>query len=320
MKITITTLLLGLSLAVYGSYFNSVQNGDWDDLDTWEQDSTFYPALRSPFGGDTVIIQFGDTVTINNQYNFSAQPPMYIQVEGVLQFQTGKKLRLALGSGIKVLTGSVIMPGTGLGSSNIIEIDTVIWRAGDGPIFGPADLGTTPQAPLPVNWVGFRVSQYQNYADLHWQCTDEIDNDYFEVWRSDDLETFIQIGHVEPAKTGIYKFRDQTPLYGESYYKIKQVDGNGDYSFSNIVSFHFLPDEAVSIFPNPAIDYLSVEGIPETAGLHFTVLDMMGREQQIIVNDSSYEIQLDVNTLRPGQYILLIKGDNLTKSYRFNKQ
>ncbi len=101
--------------------FISQQNGNWFDNNTWEFDSTTYPALRDITNGDTVIIKAGDTVTIfanGSDYGSGAQPIMYVQVEGILAFKTSRNL---------------IMPGGGGGNCNVINIcNTVVWIEGDG--------------------------------------------------------------------------------------------------------------------------------------------------------------------------------------------
>lgn len=301
--------------------FVSVQSGNWTDVNTWEQDGVA-PASRTPAQGDTVIISAGDVLEVTANLDFRTGAAMYIQVAGTLEFPNGgARLRLAAGSGVKVLPGGQVLPsGPGGGSSRVIEIGgTTVWRAGDGTLPGPSDLGTTPPIPLPVTWVGVWIDQYQGFANVHWQISDEINNHYFEVWRSRDLETFIQIAHVEANRNALYLFRDKSPLIGESYYKIKQVDQNGAYSFSKAVSFFYLSDSDIQIYPNPVSDQLHIKGFPDTETLHVSVLDMMGREQKIHVSDTAPDILIAVENLRSGSYILLIKGDHLTRSYRFNK-
>lgn len=119
-------------------------------------------------------------------------------------------------------------------------ISTVIMNNG----FSDFALGSVATSnPLPVDWFGFTgksLSRYENY--LSWTTASEQNNDYFMVERSMDQKTFASIQKVKSQgnsnRNQSYSFVDalNTPATGNIYYRIKQVDMNGKFSHSKILT------------------------------------------------------------------------------------
>lgn len=98
-------------------------------------------------------------------------------------------------------------------------------------------------APLPVELTAFSVSCETTQATVNWSTATETNNQYFEVERSADGVHFTGIGQVSSlAPNGNsnaplhYSFNDLNPLNATTYYKLRQVDYNGDNHFSTIVT------------------------------------------------------------------------------------
>lgn len=85
----------------------------------------------------------------------------------------------------------------------------------------------TPVTTLPVVWDGFSGSKSANGVLLSWKTSSETDNSYFEVFRSGEDQIFTSIGSVTASQKGAYSLLDKTPLMGNNYYKLTQVDKNG---------------------------------------------------------------------------------------------
>jgi len=112
--------------------------------------------------------------------------------------------------------------------------------------------------PLPVNWLYVRAKLVTdgNEALVQWGTSSEVDNDYFEIQRSNDGVNFTVIGIEEASRTGRgeYVWLDEKPYTGVVYYRIRQVDFDGTYSFSKVVSVNFKPKEdknSLMVYPNP---------------------------------------------------------------------
>lgn len=127
--------------------------------------------------------------------------------------------------------------------------------------FSPFTLASTSLAnALPVELSWFRASLTPAGTGLlEWHTESELNNDRFEVERSVDGATFEYLGFVEGAGTTNnphdYQFEDKHPVLGLVYYRLKQVDFNGDTEYSRLVSLDFAGAEfnsgQFSVIPNP---------------------------------------------------------------------
>jgi hypothetical protein len=90
---------------------------------------------------------------------------------------------------------------------------------------------------LPVKLFYFTGKKVENYSQLDWATAIEIDNEKFVVERSGDGVHFEAIGSVKGAgNTTVrqdYQWLDKTPLSGWNYYRLKQVDFDGDIEYTN---------------------------------------------------------------------------------------
>lgn len=123
-------------------------------------------------------------------------------------------------------------------------------------------------APLPVELVYFSARPEGSAVKCEWQTASEVNNDFFTIERSQNGKTFTSAGTQGGAgnsnTTLNYSFSDETPLKGISYYRLKQTDFDGKFSYSKIkaVTFSTLKtDAAISISavaPNPFSENFSV--------------------------------------------------------------
>ncbi|PQA59608.1 T9SS type A sorting domain-containing protein [Siphonobacter curvatus] len=116
------------------------------------------------------------------------------------------------------------------------------------------------QSPLPVTWVkvtGQRLSE--NQVKVSWETATEVNNQQFEVQRSgqatEGFETIATVrGGLTSSRTLRYESIDANSFSGISYYRIKQIDTDGSYTFSKVVSVQgFEQVLTVRAFPNPAV-------------------------------------------------------------------
>lgn len=138
--------------------------------------------------------------------------------------------------------------------------------------------------PLPIELTKFDVRlNQQNEVDIFWATATEINNDYFIVERSIDGKLFKEIAMVDGAgnsNTEInYYILDAQPNYGINYYRLKQVDFNGTFTYSDIRVVNLVTDERFSVFPNPMNDVLNIgaAGLSEEEVLAIEIHDELGR-------------------------------------------
>jgi Secretion system C-terminal sorting domain len=113
------------------------------------------------------------------------------------------------------------------------------------------------QTPLPIELLDFTAKLSNAAIDLRWTTASELNNDFFTIERlNEEDDIFIQIGAVKGSGTineiRSYQVYDFAPRAGKNYYRLKQTDLDGQYSYSKIVMVDYQgPDELVGIYPNP---------------------------------------------------------------------
>lgn len=159
---------------------------------------------------------------------------------------------------------------------------------------------------LPVELTAFSGNFNQKAIDLDWSTASEDGNDFFAVERSIDGERFTEIGritgHNEP---GSYTYRDQAPLNGNNYYRLRQTDFSGAESFSEVivVAATGVAVEQVSVYPNPAKGTVSLNFQGEwEQGVDVVLFDQSGRQLKVWNRNSGELRNLDLPVLRPGIY------------------
>jgi hypothetical protein len=164
-------------------------------------------------------------------------------------------------------------------------------------------------APLPVQLTSFDATVIpQRRVLLNWVTASELNSDYFEVQRSIDAVSFETIGKVASAGFSIselnYLLTDENPYSGISYYRLKQVDTDGRFTFSAIRKVDITDglDKKVQAYPNPVGETLYIEGINNDALTQIVISDISGR---VLISQSDYHVQqIRLNELPAGHYLL----------------
>ena len=171
----------------------------------------------------------------------------------------------------------------GTGGTGSSTAGTISWPG--ATTFSPFTIGTTSTLnTLPVALTEFSASRCGNSICLYWKTVSEDNNDHFEIERSTDGRQFNSIGSVNGnGTTGDphnYTSRDDQPLDGKNYYRIKQVNMDGKLSYSSVIRINNGPVSSfsASITPNPAgsVMNLVIEGVKEKESLLFEVMNTSG--------------------------------------------
>lgn len=197
-------------------------------------------------------------------------------------------------------------------------------RAGTHDI-GAVVIGNTN---LPVELFSFTAEKYnEKQAIIKWITVSETNNDYYTLERSNDGISFETIEIIKGAGTTnslkSYITYDLNPLRGLNYYKLKQTDYDGKYSYSQIVSLNFSDDGFIAnIYPNPFNDYLYVDLQGDTNDDSLLSLyDMTGNliiEKNISESGSHITINLG-EEIPEGFYIIKIHNSSTMKYYKVIK-
>lgn len=179
--------------------------------------------------------------------------------------------------------------------------------------------------PLPVELTKFTAQTTGRAVQLAWTTASEQDSKHFEVERSADGKSFEAIGIVAAqGSTSLvtnYTFHDMSPLSGVAYYRLKQVDEDGTYTYSKTVAVRTTPTVTASLYPTVASHDLKL-GVPHARSAYqIVVYDQLGSAvlQQHVSGSGTYT--LNVSNLRHGSYVLVLLDEAGQKqSLRFLKK
>lgn len=169
---------------------------------------------------------------------------------------------------------------------------------------------------LPIELTMFEVQVIDNQiVKLVWETAQEINNDVFEIEKSADGEHF-EIMETIPSKgnaneTQTYETIDRLPLPGNNYYRLKQIDLDGTFKYSNIeIAYLELEESYFSVFPNPVTvnHNLNIES-NHFRKMNFVLTDLNGKvvgNYQFIRN-----ISIEKNNLPAGTYFYRLISENL---------
>jgi hypothetical protein len=161
---------------------------------------------------------------------------------------------------------------------------------------------------LPLHLLSFTADRQGANALLQWQTADEVNTYHFEPERSNDAVSFEKIGTmaaVNSSGTHSYSFTDNMPAKGVNYYRLKQVDRDGRYTYSPIVKLIFESNGGkLNIYPNPAKNTITVAYAGNQKTVRLIIFDGEGRQVMFKKLYSGSPLQADVSALSKGVYTI----------------
>src|SRR5690606_15709127 len=181
-----------------------------------------------------------------------------------------------------------------------------------------ANTASTDCTILPIELINFNANATELGNELFWKTLSEINNDYFVIETSKDAKNYEAIANIQGAGNSVqpidYYFLDQDPIAGVTYYRLKQVDFDGKFSYSDIVAVKRLSAGEIVLTPNPVKDILNVEINVTEGGLYsFVLTDLLGStiQKDVALNKGNNQIKWDVfKELAQGFYVLKIIDNN----------
>ncbi len=181
-------------------------------------------------------------------------------------------------------------------------------------------LGTINLVTLPIDLISFSANAFEkNKVQLTWQTATEINNAYFTIQKSIDGNMWEDIAKVNGAGNSSqiknYSFVDNTPYNGITYYRLTQVnfDGNFKISATKFVNLNKFSDGSINAYPNPTYENIIIE----TAILNLKSLKIYNELGQDvtglvkIISSNNSRITLNVSKLTNGNYHLKVDDKNI---------
>lgn len=180
-------------------------------------------------------------------------------------------------------------------------------------------------SPLPLSWLYVKAEEKNDDVYLQWATAMEENTHFFIVEYSTNGANYKAVGEVQAdnKETGsVYKFIHRHPESGAAYYRIKQTDKDGKYTWSKVVMLLINNNlKAPVLFPNPARDVVHVALPGNMQAAQITVYDGNGRQLKTIPglsNTTVYSISL--NEFKKGYYFVSIKTGFMQKTFSFIKE
>ena len=185
---------------------------------------------------------------------------------------------------------------------------------------------------LPVDWKDFTVTSLDNKSVIaQWSTSSEANNEYFTVERSRDGKSFGSIFTVD-SKGGAsaeqkYSFTDAEPYSGSSYYRVKQTDRDGNYTYSNMAEVYVALPGGISageVTPEPVVNGYSLKVNSSGAeNVQVEVMDVLGRivlSRNYALKEGENIIEQDTRMLGSGVYSLSIQAGSKRIVKKFMKE
>lgn len=188
----------------------------------------------------------------------------------------------------------------------------------------PAGSGLCTEDPLPIQLASFKLKTNSNTIRIYWSTASEENNDYFTIQRSPDGINYDDITTVSGAGNSTvaleYEFIDRSPIYGSSYYRLKQTDFDGTSETFAPVAVEFTSlIEGNLVFTNPinAGDDITIyTNTDSREELQLVIYSMLGEQLfNSSFTGSEHTFSLDAST-KAGIYFVRVSSASTQKTGR----
>jgi len=178
---------------------------------------------------------------------------------------------------------------------------------------------------VPVELNSFTANVSGTDVTLNWSTATETNNNGFEVQRKLEND-FVTIGFVKGYGTTTevknYSFTDSKLSVGNYSYRLKQIDFDGSFEYSNVVNVDLTAPTVFALeqnYPNPFNPSTMISySVPQNSFVTLKVYDIIGNEVATLVNQTQsagkYDVRFDASSLSNGVYLYSIKTDNFTST------
>ncbi|MCX6275138.1 MAG: T9SS type A sorting domain-containing protein [Bacteroidetes bacterium] len=284
---------------------------------TWNGTNCAFPAGFGPAASECIIATYAALPYFNHGYwNIDASIGAPTGTYTATMYNVGMSNNTGMGwTVVKATSGSCAFALAG--NCNAASTAAATIRTN---LTGFSDFTTVQsQTPLPIELLSFDARTNNSGVLCSWITATETNNDHFDVERSKTGVTFSKIGEMKGYGAGTsvhnmeYKYQDEDVCTGTLYYRLKQVDIDGRYTYSDIVAVS-CKNALLSLAPNPARTNINLNFFePQAGNITVEVSDIIGQ----VLLTKAFEIEkgyndriVDISSLANGVYYLKIINRN----------
>ncbi|MBX7181685.1 MAG: choice-of-anchor D domain-containing protein [Bacteroidia bacterium] len=189
--------------------------------------------------------------------------------------------------------------------------------------FSPFALGSEGEAnPLPIELLSFSAKALNNLVQLDWITASEINNDYFTIEKTMDGNSYEEVGIVKGSvysnSNKSYQLLDKNPYAGTSYYRLKQTDLDGSFTYSHLAPVYFQAESKPILVTNTGNKAeLGIFNLPEGKNT-IKLMDLTGRiiVEYFITSDGSPFQTFQFNQCSSGIYLIEISNTGKSQNFK----
>lgn len=340
MKKLLLAILLFSALRLSAATITATTSGSWTDAATWGGQipsagdvaiipagiTVTYPVDDNGAGGKShwnnpaAIKVYGTYEPQGNADDLYYNNPVTIEVfPGGLLYDNSAFCEFYLQNGSSVIVHAGGSWNTNFYYVNVINSsgttnDSKAWPGATDNNPGPFTLSLngdvftyTPSAPLPLKLLSFEANQQGKQIVLNWKTADEINTSGFDVEKSVDGKSFNVISHTNAkgASGNLYSSSDNNPFPGENFYRLKMIDRDGSFTYSNVVNVTYAGiSSVIKVYPVPATSYVNFN-VAATGTLYIYNINGLILKKQFLTTGIN---RIDVSGLNDGIYYYRLNG------------
>jgi hypothetical protein len=219
----------------------------------------------------------------------------------------------------------IITNSSGFFSNECIPGDPGANNPGNNPDFSNMPGGPFHTSPsvLPIELAWFNSSVKNRNVLLSWSTISEINSEKFEIERSIDNDIWLYVGEVKASGNSNsfkhYSFTDENLNSGTYFYRLKMIDNDGSFKFSNEIKAEIIIPKVFSLsqnYPNPFNPATTITfTLSEDGWTTLKVFDILGREIQTLVNEelkagTVHSVIFNGSELPSGIYLYRLETNN----------
>ena len=172
----------------------------------------------------------------------------------------------------------------------------------------------------------FTAQVHNRQVILNWSTVTELNNNGFEIQRQYADNEFVTIGFVKGEGTTTnqkqYSYADRDLVDGKYSYRLKQIDFNGGYEYSNVIEIEVIAVDAFTLeqnYPNPFNPSTTIGyNLKEKTNVKLVLMNAIGEEIDILVNEEQetgpHNINFNASTLPSGIYFYRLQAGSFLET------